>query len=47
VFGLRPESYFSALGELMRELPCDVDLVRLEEASDSLQDRILAEGREL
>lgn len=45
--GLPREAYFDALGELMRALPCDVDLVRLEEAPESLRDRVLAEGREL
>jgi predicted nucleotidyltransferase len=45
--GLPGEAYFDALGELMRLLPCDVDLVRLEEAPESLRERVLAEGREL
>lgn len=45
--GLPREAYFDALGELMRVLPCDIDLVRLEEAPESLRDRVLAEGREL
>jgi predicted nucleotidyltransferase len=45
--GLPPQAYFDALGELMRSLPCDVDLVRLEEAPESLRQRVRAEGREL
>ena len=45
--GLPAEAYFGALGQLMRELPTDVDLVRLEEASESLLERIRAEGRRL
>jgi predicted nucleotidyltransferase len=47
VEGLPAERYFDALGALMRALPCDVDLVRLEEAPESLGERILAEGRAL
>lgn len=47
VRGLPREAYFDALGELMRVLPSDVDLVRLEEAPDSLRDRVRAEGRRL
>jgi hypothetical protein len=31
----------------MRTLPCEVDLVRLEEAPESLRERVRAEGREL
>lgn len=45
--GLPGRAYFDALGELMRVLPCDVDLVRLEEAPESLRERVFAEGREL
>lgn len=45
--GLPGAAYFAALGELMRVLPCEVDLVRLEEAPGSLRERVLAEGREL
>lgn len=45
--GLPREAYFGALGELMSELPCNVDLVRLEEAPESLRERVRAEGREL
>jgi predicted nucleotidyltransferase len=47
VRGLPRDAYFDALGELMRVLPCDVDLVRLEDAPESLRDRVRAEGREL
>lgn len=47
VAGLPPERYFEALGELMRTLPCDVDLVRLEDAPESLRERVRAEGRAL
>lgn len=45
--GLPGEEYFEALGELMRALPCDVDLVRLEEAPESLRERVHTEGRRL
>ncbi|MFW6012110.1 MAG: nucleotidyltransferase family protein [bacterium] len=45
--GLPREAYFDALGALMQALPCDVDLVRLEEAPESLRDRVRAEGRKL
>lgn len=45
--GLPRGLYFDALGELMRVLPCDVDLVRLEEAPESLRSRVRDEGREL
>jgi predicted nucleotidyltransferase len=47
VAGLPRSAYFAALGELMRTLPCEVDLVRLEEAPESLRERVRAEGREL
>lgn len=47
VAGLPSRAYFDALGELMRELPCPVDLVRLEEAPESLRERVLTEGRKL
>lgn len=47
VRGLPAARYFDALGALMRALPCDVDLVRLEEAPASLRERIQAEGRPL
>lgn len=45
--GLPRSAYFAALGELMRTLPCEVDLVRLEEAPESLRERVRAEGRGL
>ena len=45
--GLPGEAYFDALGELSRVLPCEVDLVRLEEAPESLLERVRAEGRRL
>lgn len=47
VSGLPHSEYFPALGELFASLPVDVDLVRLEEAPDSLRDRVEAEGRRL
>jgi predicted nucleotidyltransferase len=47
VGGLAADRYFAALAEAMRLAECPVDLVRLEEASDSLRERIASEGREL
>lgn len=47
VEGLPGRQYFPALGELFRRLTCDVNLVRMEEAPESLRERVLAEGREL
>lgn len=40
-------SFITAAAELMRLFGTNVDLVRLEEATPSLRDVILAEGREL
>jgi predicted nucleotidyltransferase len=45
--GLPPERYFEALAEAMRIARADVDLVRLEEAPQSLRERVAEEGREL
>jgi predicted nucleotidyltransferase len=47
VEGLPSAVYFNALADLMSLFQGPVDLVRLEEAPDSLRDRILSEGREL
>ena len=47
VEGLPSSSYFAALTDLMTLFGGGVDLVRLEDASPSLKDRILAEGRRL
>jgi predicted nucleotidyltransferase len=47
VEGLAPDAYFNALAELMTLFRGAVDLVRLEEAPDSLRERVMAEGREL
>ena len=44
VEGLPTESYFEALAELGGMLPGPVDLVRIEEAGESLRARILADG---
>ena len=44
VSALPPSRFFEAVGALSRLLGCDVDLVRLEEAPDSLVDRVEAEG---
>jgi predicted nucleotidyltransferase len=44
---LPSSAYFSALADLMALFHGPVDLVRLEEASESLRERVLAEGREL
>lgn len=46
VEGLPSAVYFNALADLMALFQGPVDLVRLEEAPDSLRDRILSEGRE-
>jgi predicted nucleotidyltransferase len=42
-----PENYFAALADLMEVLGTPVDLVRLEDAPESLRDRIAAEGEAL
>jgi predicted nucleotidyltransferase len=44
---LKPEQYFSALGELMAVFEAPVDLVDLESAPVSLRERIEAEGEPL
>ena len=43
--GIAPGDYFRALADLMASFGAPVDLVRLEEAPQSLLDRIAAEGR--
>ena len=47
VEGLLPEAYFDALAELTTLFHAPVDLVRVEEAPESLRHRVIAEGREL
>jgi predicted nucleotidyltransferase len=47
VEGLATERYFDALADLMEIVAGPADLVRLEEASSSLRQRILEEGVEL
>lgn len=47
VSGLAPEQYFRALAELMHLFGGPVDLVRLEEASETLRERIEQEGAAL
>ena len=47
VEGLPPERYFEATAGLMRVFSGPVDLVRLEEASESLRSTIFAEGEAL
>jgi predicted nucleotidyltransferase len=47
VEGLASSAYFSALADLMALFKGPVDLLRLEEASESLRQRVLSEGREL
>jgi predicted nucleotidyltransferase len=47
VEGLAGSAYFSALADLMALFQGPVDLVRIEEASESLRERVLSEGREL
>ena len=46
VEGLASAHYFAALTDLMNLFTVPVDLVRVEEASSSLKERILAEGRD-
>ena len=45
--GIAPQAYFAALADLMALFGAPVDLVRLEEAPESLRDRIAAEGEPL
>lgn len=47
VEGLASSAYFSALADLMQLFQGPVDLVRWEEAPQSLRERILSEGVEL
>jgi predicted nucleotidyltransferase len=47
VEGVGQERYFDALADLMRALPFDVDLVRLEDAPTPLRERIRSEGEPL
>jgi uncharacterized protein len=47
VEGLASSAYFSALADLMALFHGPVDLVRLEDAPESLRERVLSEGREL
>jgi predicted nucleotidyltransferase len=44
---LPSSAYFRALADLMALFQGPVDLVRLEDASESLRERVLVEGREL
>ena len=47
VEGLPGPRYFAALSDLMTLLACPVDLIRTEEAPESLRQRIAAEGQVL
>jgi len=47
VEGLPSDRYFRALGDLLAVAPCRVDLVRIEDAPESLATRIRAEGEVL
>jgi predicted nucleotidyltransferase len=47
VEGLASCAYFSALADLMALFHGPVDLVRLEDAPESLRERVQSEGREL
>jgi predicted nucleotidyltransferase len=47
VEGLPNALYFAALADLMAHFGVPVDLVRLEEAPNSLRERIAAEGEPL
>ncbi len=44
VGGMSGEAYVAALGLMSLNLPCSVDLVRLEEAAPAFGDRIRREG---
>jgi uncharacterized protein len=45
--GLPADIYFKALADLMGLFQAPVDLVRWEDAPESLRNRVLTEGREL
>lgn len=47
VEGLAAERYFEALGALLSEAPGPVDLVRAEDAPETLRRRVAAEGTPL
>jgi predicted nucleotidyltransferase len=47
VEGLASSAYLRALADLMALFHGPVDLVRIEEASESLRERVLSEGHEL
>ena len=47
VAGISPESYFTAISELVELFDCHVDLVEIENAPESLRARLRLEGREL
>lgn len=47
VEGLDASRYFEALADVMTLAQCPADLVRLEEAGESLRQRIAAEGEAL
>ncbi len=47
VEGLPADRLLDAAATMMRLFPCDVDLVRLEEAPPSLRDRVRVEGEVL
>lgn len=44
---LAASDYFGALASLMERASCRVDLVRIEDAAESLRERILADGKVL
>jgi len=47
VEGLAPDHFFAALADLITLFGAPVDLVLLEEAEESLRQRIATDGREL
>jgi predicted nucleotidyltransferase len=47
VEGIPVERYFAVLAEAMQLAGCSVDLVRLEDAGESLRERIASEGQSL
>lgn len=47
VGGMSPEAYVAALGWMSANVPCPVDLVRLEDAAPAFGERVRREGARL